>query len=94
MGLLTGQPRGATVVVEGDTECLRLDKVAFDKILRSRPEIVEALSQSLVRRQAENQALLQSLGQADRVDGDHGRARELMQRIRRFFALSAQQRPH
>ena len=67
MGLLTGQPRGATVVVEGDTECLRLDKAAFDRILRSRPEIVEELSQSLVRRQAENQALLQSLGQADRV---------------------------
>jgi small-conductance mechanosensitive channel/CRP-like cAMP-binding protein len=88
MGLLTGQPRGATVMAEGDVECLRVDKAGFDAILRARPEIVEELSQALARRLAENDATLRSLDAQGRGSGVHSRARELMQRIRTFFSLS------
>ncbi|MDH5286948.1 MAG: mechanosensitive ion channel family protein [Betaproteobacteria bacterium] len=88
MGLLTGQPRGATVVAESDVECLRVDKAAFDAVLRARPEIVDELSQVLARRQAENDATLQALGVQERGAREHGRARELMLRIRKFFSLS------
>lgn len=89
MGLLTGQPRAATVMADEDCECLRLDKAAFDAILRSRPEIVDELSRTLARRQAENDAMLQSLEHGARSEQVRGRARELMQRIRRFFSLGA-----
>lgn len=88
MGLLTGQPRGATVIAESDAECLRLDKSGFDTILRNRPEIVDELSQALARRQAENDAKLRELGHGDRAAGERGRTRELIMRIRRFFSLS------
>jgi small-conductance mechanosensitive channel/CRP-like cAMP-binding protein len=89
MGLLTGQPRGATVAAEGYAECLRLDKGGFDAILRARPEIVDELSQALARRQAENDATLQALGMQERGAGERSRARELMQRIRKFFSLAS-----
>lgn len=88
MGLLTGQPRAATVVADGDAECLRLDKAGFDAILRARPEIVEELSQALARRQAQNDATLQALGAQERSAGERSRARELMHRIRQFFSLA------
>jgi CRP-like cAMP-binding protein len=88
MGLLTGQPRGATVMAEGDVECLRLDKAGFDAILRARPEIVEELSHALARRLAENDATLRSLDAQGHGSGERSRARELMQRIRAFFSLS------
>lgn len=89
MGLLTGQPRAATVVADGDVESLRLDKAGFDAILRNRPEVVDALSQVLAERQAANDATLQALGQQERITRQHGRARELVRRIRHFFSLGA-----
>ncbi|HEX4882716.1 MAG TPA: mechanosensitive ion channel family protein [Casimicrobiaceae bacterium] len=88
MGLLTGQPRAATVVAAGEAKCFRLDKAGFDAILRNRPQIVEELSHALARRQAENDATLQALSAAERAAGEHGRARDLVQRIRQFFKLS------
>jgi CRP-like cAMP-binding protein/small-conductance mechanosensitive channel len=93
MGLLTGQPRAATVVACGAARCFRIDKAAFDAILRNRPEIVEQLSHALARRQAENDATLQALGAGERHEGEHGRARDLVERIRRFFALAPAARP-
>lgn len=89
MGLLTGQPRAATVVADGEAECLRLDKAGFDAILRNRPEVVEELSHALARRQEENEATLQALGAAAPTSDKRGRARELVRRIRKFFALGA-----
>jgi CRP-like cAMP-binding protein/small-conductance mechanosensitive channel len=88
MGLLTGQPRAATVVADGDVECLRVDRAGFDAILRNRPEIVDELSHGLARRQAENDATLQALDDVARRAGERGRAHELMRRIRQFFSLS------
>lgn len=89
MGLLTGQPRAATVVADGEAECLRLDKAGFDAILRNRPDVVEELSQVLARRQEENEATLQALGAAASAADKHGRVRDLVRRIRKFFALGA-----
>ncbi len=87
MGLLTGQPRAATVIADGEVQCFRLDKAGFDAILRNRPEIVEALSQALARRQEENDATRQAQGQRAPGDAERGRAREIVRRIRQFFAL-------
>lgn len=86
MGLLTGQPRGATVVAAGEVLCYRLDKAGFDAILRGRPEIVEALSAVLVQRQAENEVRVAQLDAAARLV-QAGHAAEFVRRIRHFFAL-------
>ena len=38
MALLTGEPRSATVLADGDAELLRLDKERFSELVRRRPE--------------------------------------------------------
>lgn len=87
MGLLTGQPRVATVVADGHVVCYRIDKAGFDAILRARPEIVEGLSNVLARRQAENDQTLAALSAEVRGQRTRGRAGDLVRRIRQFFAI-------
>jgi len=50
MGLMTGEPRSATVVAQTDVKCYRLGKDAFKDILRRRPEMAEEISATLARR--------------------------------------------
>jgi CRP-like cAMP-binding protein len=89
MGLLTGQARGATVVADHDAVCYRIDKAGFDAVLKQRPEIVDALSHVLARRQADNDATLAAMSAEDRGRRASGRAGELVRRIRQFFKLHA-----
>ena len=56
MGLMTGEPRTATVMAVTDVECYRLDKEAFKETLQSRPEIAEDISTILARRRVELEA--------------------------------------
>jgi len=74
-------------VAEGEVTCYRIDKAGFDTILRSRPEIVERLSQVLAQRQADNDATLAALSAEDRGKRARGRAGDLVHRIRQFFKL-------
>ncbi len=39
MSLLTGEPRSASLKGLEDTECYRLNREAFDDILKGRPEL-------------------------------------------------------
>jgi small-conductance mechanosensitive channel/CRP-like cAMP-binding protein len=87
MGLLTGQPRGATVVAESEVLCYRLGKPGFEAILRSRPELAPALSQTLAARQAANDATLASLSAEARSRATGTRANDLVRRIQDFFGL-------
>jgi CRP-like cAMP-binding protein/small-conductance mechanosensitive channel len=92
MGLLTGQPRVATVVATGDVLCYRLGKEAFDGVLQARPEIAEAMAQMLATRQAENDATLKALDAEARAKRAAGGALDLLRRIRHFFALPSARR--
>jgi len=87
MGLLTGQPRGATVVADEGALCYRLSKSAFDATLKARPEIAEALANVLARRMAENDATLKALDADSRTKRAAGGALDMVRRIRHFFAL-------
>jgi CRP-like cAMP-binding protein len=58
MGLMTGAAINTTVVVSSNVECYRIDKESFQQILLSRPELAGVFSEVLVKRQAEEQALL------------------------------------
>ena len=87
MGMLTGEPRHATVIAVSDVECYRLDKASLEDILHSRPALAEDLSRMLVARQAD---LDQKLRQADaeqfakRALREHS---EVLAHIRSFFGL-------
>lgn len=86
MGLLTGQPRGATVLAEDDVLCYRLDKAGFDAILKARLEIAEELAHVIAHRHAENDATLKSDAEARARHARRG-AHDIVRRIRQFFAL-------
>jgi small-conductance mechanosensitive channel/CRP-like cAMP-binding protein len=87
MGMMTGEPRSATVIALSDVECYRVDKAAFHDILRSRPEIAEDASEVLARRRVELDAAREGLNEeAKRTRMRHHQG-ALLQRIRKFFAL-------
>jgi CRP-like cAMP-binding protein len=89
MGLLLGQPRAATVVVDGEALCYRLDKDGFDAILRARPELAETLAKVLAQRQAANDATLRALDAEARARQAVSRASDFVRRIQQFFGLDS-----
>ncbi len=88
IGLMTGASRRATVIATTDIEAYRLDKDAFQHIIRERPELADSLSgivASRLQRFAElEQGYHQERNEApQRVPG----AAAIGQKIREFFGL-------
>lgn len=87
MGMLTGEPRRATVTAKSDAECYRLDKAGFEEVIRSRPAIAEEMAAILTERSMQ-------LTTAQEVLGAEAHARErlrhqasLLGKMRTFFRL-------
>jgi small-conductance mechanosensitive channel/CRP-like cAMP-binding protein len=87
MGMMTGEPRAATVMALTNVECYRLDKEAFDDIMQSRPEIAEDISQVLARRRVELDALREDLTEEAKRARMKRHQVDVLARIRHFFAL-------
>lgn len=87
MSLLTGEPRAASAVALSDVECWRLDKDAFQKVLREKPEFAGPIAKLLAERRV---GLLEA---RDRLDGASRQAQvdreqsDVLQRMRRFLGL-------
>jgi CRP-like cAMP-binding protein len=88
MGLMTGAPRSADVVAIGPTECYRLDKGAFEQIIRDRPEIADGMARIMAKRRAELSAA-RAAADADARAHEDDDAAQILHRIRDFFGLSA-----
>jgi|JI8StandDraft_1071087.scaffolds.fasta_scaffold06339_1 small-conductance mechanosensitive channel len=52
-GVLTGEARRATITAKTDVVCYRLDQATLEEVIRSRPEIAEAIAEILTRREAQ-----------------------------------------
>jgi small-conductance mechanosensitive channel len=87
MSLLTGEPRSATVVAEGEVECFRLDKVALQRLITHRPEIAQALAEILSRRRAQLQAAREGLDAAAERQRETSETNALVKRIKAFFSV-------
>lgn len=81
-GLMTGQPRRATVTAKTNVECYRIDKVNFEYIMQSRPELAEAFAQILAGRIDTFTETPSSALTKER------HASQLLENIRRFFGLA------
>jgi small-conductance mechanosensitive channel/CRP-like cAMP-binding protein len=89
MGMMTGEPRSATVFAISDVECYRVDKDAFHDILQRRPEIAEDISHVMARRRLEYEVARGELTEeAKHLAMQHTQG-DLLQRIRKFFLLDA-----
>lgn len=87
MGMMTGEPRSATVIALTDVECYRLDKGAFNEILKHRPEIAEDISEQLARRKVELDAAREGLDEEAMQVRMRSHQGDLLNRIKRFFTL-------
>lgn len=87
MGMMTGEPRSATVIALSDVECYRVDKEAFHDILQSRPEIAEDISRVLARRRVELDAVREGLNEEARLARMKQHQGDLLRRIQSFFGL-------
>jgi small-conductance mechanosensitive channel/CRP-like cAMP-binding protein len=88
MALLTGEPRTATVVACNDVECYRLDKEAFQQLLKERQGLAEEISKILVARKVELEAAQKSLDAEAKERAMRAQASQLLGKIQGFFGLS------
>jgi small-conductance mechanosensitive channel/CRP-like cAMP-binding protein len=89
MGMLTGEPRTATVVAVGQVECWRLGKEKFREVLEGRPAIAEEVSRILAARRVNLATATEGMSEESRrhrLEAEHG---TLLKRIERFFGLAA-----
>jgi small-conductance mechanosensitive channel/CRP-like cAMP-binding protein len=87
MGLMTGAPRGSTVIASMDSECYLLDKESFETVLKNRPELAEEISRILVRRRIDRDSLQQELDADTRARQMAQQNQDMLSRIRAFFGL-------
>ena len=82
-GVMTGEPRRATVTARTDAECYRIDKHSFETILQSRPELAATFARILTERDRQLVAVKQERIAVDPVQ----QQARLLESIRRFFRL-------
>jgi small-conductance mechanosensitive channel/CRP-like cAMP-binding protein len=87
MGMLTGEPRTATVVSLGPVDCWRLPRQAFHDILAARPTLAEEISRILVRRNVELESVRDGLSEEAARRRLAEEAGSLLSQIQRFFGL-------
>jgi small-conductance mechanosensitive channel/CRP-like cAMP-binding protein len=85
MGMLTGEPRRASVSARTDVTCYRLDKSGFEQIIRARPDVADAISHVLVTRQTELEALRAISAANNTPPRPHA---DIHAKIRAFFGLA------
>jgi len=88
MSLLTGEPRSASLKALEETECYRLDRLAFADILHGRPEIAHYLSELLARRKVEIEAVRHDLDAEARAAMMKGQQESIFAKIHKLFGLT------
>ena len=85
-GVMTGEPRRETVVAKTDVVCYRLDQATAEEVVRSRPELAEAIAHLLWRREVELDSFLRQF--ADATVGDLPAPKAgMLDKIRDFLGL-------
>ena len=87
MGLLTGEPRAATIVAVTDVECYRLDKTAFQHVLDERPELARRISELLTQRRVELEVVREDLSAEAKAQRIAESQTEILAQIKDFFGL-------
>jgi small-conductance mechanosensitive channel/CRP-like cAMP-binding protein len=87
MGMLTGEPRRATVTAKSDVECYRLDKAGFEEVIRSRPAIAEEMAAILTERNMQLATAQEALGAEAHARERQRQHASLLGKMRIFFRL-------
>lgn len=87
MSLMTGEPRSATVVALTDVDCYRLDRTAFQELVKRRPEVARPIAELLAERRARRVALEENLSAEARAKKLKDDETDLLSRMKSFFGL-------
>jgi small-conductance mechanosensitive channel/CRP-like cAMP-binding protein len=87
MSLLTGAPRSATIRASEETRLVVLQKEAVRPLLVADPTVLERLSKTLARRQAERDDAISRAATTEYEGPGVDRATQLLNGMRRFFGL-------
>jgi len=86
-GMMTGEPRNATVRAQTDVELLELNRESFAELFKEHPEAVEQITDIIANRASEREKIIKEQG----PDGVAAR-RTLFVRIRELFAVDREPR--
>lgn len=84
MGLLTGEPRTATVLSTGETQVLEIDSDCLKPILEENPELVKSFSQIIEARRLDLAEKRSETDVAETMDST-----SVFQSIKKFFGLNS-----
>ncbi|HEU0033579.1 MAG TPA: mechanosensitive ion channel family protein [Kofleriaceae bacterium] len=87
MSLMTGEARTASVVAATDLVCYRMDKHAFQQILRDTPSIADQVAEVLVMRRTALTAVRDERDEVKRKRVETAK-QDLLGRIRGFFGIT------
>jgi len=87
MGVVTGEPRTASVIAASEVECYRLDKEAFQRVLKQRPQIAESVSNVMARRRVELAAVREGLDAAQHKLRMREEKSRILDSLQTFFGM-------
>ncbi len=88
MSLMTGEARTASVVAATDMVCYRLEKAAFQRVIRDMPAIADQIAETLVSRRTALTALRDEPEEVRRTKTETAK-QDLLGRIRGFFGIES-----
>jgi len=86
MSLMTGEARTASVVAATDLVCYRLEKAAFQRVLRDMPALADQIAEILVRRRTALSQVQTEREEVQRTRVETAK-QDLLGRIRGFFGM-------
>lgn len=87
MSLLTGEPRTATAIANGDSEFIVIDHHGFKDIILNQPNIAEKLADILAKRTMELEETKKAISEEERTATERMQSKRLLKRISVFFGL-------
>jgi small-conductance mechanosensitive channel/CRP-like cAMP-binding protein len=84
MSLLTGEPRSATVVAQGDASLVSMSRVAFGEVLSKHSSVAQELADILGRRRAE----LDKAKADDTTNLSRAESKRIFSRLRELFKVA------
>lgn len=85
MSLLTGAPRGATLVAMTDVVAHEITKDSMNGLLSKRPEIAELISRVVAERRIRNSEQMANASLEERIEQTESLAKQIMAKMRSFF---------
>ena len=87
MSLLTGEPRNATTIANGDCEFIVIDYHGFKDILLKEPYMAEKLADVLARRTLELEETRKAISEEEKDAAERMQSKRFLKRISAFFGL-------